>query len=866
MVDLHIVSWLGPDTKPVFYGAWFWTLVWWVGSAVASAFLSKYLAGKQEGPTEEPWQVPEVAAGTPIPFLVGSQKLTPIVTWFGGMRKSAVKENGAVIGEDHYITAQAVLCWGPASIGNIVFENDQLYTYFGTQKVYNGFAYVNRQPLEVTTNPNAFYQGIGDYTINLNEIYGHKDGVSGDFDFFTGYSDQPPSVLIEDFQPGHGEAPIGIGNVPAYKGLCYIVYDDMKFGLSPTPRNIDFIMRAELSGGNPAGYVRYDPAVGNSIAYMMDDSPEAAAAGRTSWFVWDVTVAAAIWEVLVNRRAGLGFDYFEIDNANFNNIFVATSNAYAHPAADGGPLGVSFALTGGRTTALETINQCLHVLDAILIRDTDSNKLKIKLIRNQAATEGAFNALPVFNQDQITKLKAERREWAETFNEVTITFSNAKLLYNKDTVIVRNNANIAATGSVRTLDIQLPVITNPDVANRVAERELRAQSVPLWKGQMETTRAAFGLEQGDVFRLTYPDYGLEDLICRVLNVNIGSGVEAKIVVDWVEDYYSSEATASVVNQLPDPWTTSGVVAIRNVVLTKESGLGNVDFDLLDPNNYVETMDWRYHSGSDPWSAWTNIITRTDPSDDFTGPYSLQVILSSIEDSQIEVRVVYTTDSISFPSIGEVWTFSSQPRSMVSLIYDMDEGVPTVIAVVPPEVASVKFASSYTTVPTDAEVRASTTIDYSAPFENVFPEIPLGSKLYVAAFGYTSGGLESYKAVVTIFNGPSGSAVQSEFVRDTTLGATAVINTDPSLMRDTVLGATIAVSLDDSLMRDTVLGATLVIDAPEILMRDTVLGATIAIGMGETPMNDTILGATVAVEVGETPMRDTILGATVVIDV
>lgn len=89
-------------------------------------------------------------------------------------------------------------------------------------------------------------------------------------------------------------------------------------------------------------------------------------------------------------------------------------------------------------------------------------------------------------------------------------------------------------------------------AQWAAERALRRSSYPFIEGTVRFHHTAFKLKIGDLFKLNYSQYGIVDMICRVMSINLGDIESEDIEVNFIQDseYYSEEITLPPTETFP----------------------------------------------------------------------------------------------------------------------------------------------------------------------------------------------------------------------------------------------------------------------------------------------------------------------------
>ena len=124
-----------------------------------------------------------------------------------------------------------------------------------------------------------------------------------------------------------------------------------------------------------------------------------------------------------------------------------------------------------------------------------------------------------------------------------------------------------------TQTISYSGVATMDVAWKLAQRDLKQLSAPVYLGSITCNRVAEYLNKGDAFVLNRPDYYPTPLILRVVNINLGTLESGKITIDFMEDSY--EATSpSIPNTLIAANTTSTTdstgTIVTNITTTTEN--------------------------------------------------------------------------------------------------------------------------------------------------------------------------------------------------------------------------------------------------------------------------------------------------------
>lgn len=251
---------------------------------------------------------------------------------------------------------------------------------------------------------------------------------------------------------------------------------------------------------------------------------------------YDMNPAHIIRECLTNDQWGLGYPEADIDDVSFT----AAANALF-----GESLGISLAWSQ-QSTIEEFMQIVLNHADATLYVDRKTGLWTLKLIRKDydVGTLEVITDADLVAMDDLVSSTA-----AELVNSVTIVY-NDKKLRGSASLTVTNLAQVQQLGQVVSTTVNYPGIWRHNLAHRLAVRDLRSLSTPLVSGTIKVTRKAADFAPGSVFVLDLPRYGLNNLVCRVLEVDIGDGLNNQVTVKFVQDVFSS-AQEPLITEAPD---------------------------------------------------------------------------------------------------------------------------------------------------------------------------------------------------------------------------------------------------------------------------------------------------------------------------
>lgn len=247
----------------------------------------------------------------------------------------------------------------------------------------------------------------------------------------------------------------------------------------------------------------------------------------------DMNPAHIIRECLTNTDWGMGLPSSQIDDTAFTE---AADTLFAE--------GFGLSLMWSGQSDIETfVNEVLNHIDATYGVDPATGKIFIKLIR------GGYDLgdLELLNEDNCRITQFNRKALDETTNEVVVTWTNPEN-EGEETVVVHDLANYAAQGVIVSSSRNYYGIRSSALAIRAALRELNKSAQPIAAFELEASRAAWKFKSGDVVKVSYAEYGLNELPCRITNINYGKPGEMAIKMTLVEDVFEMPDSSYVVTE------------------------------------------------------------------------------------------------------------------------------------------------------------------------------------------------------------------------------------------------------------------------------------------------------------------------------
>ena len=394
--------------------------------------------------------------------------------------------------------------------------------------------YVDDKVLDYTREKIAAFEELGKIlidgqtvTVDNEGLFGgdnSEGGIAGDLTVYTDGMDpvfgNPDPYLVEK---------LGDGNVPQYLGVVSVILKHMYLGTTGYLKNWKFL----VTNVNTSDDWDYAYAAIGGEANIYEDRASVNA---------DMNPIHVIRECLRSKRFGLGLPDGEIDDNTLNGTSSDYTDSF-HVASrkiyDEG-IGIS-ALWDKESTVEDFIKEILRCIDAVVYIDRRSGKFKIRTIRDDYNVD---DLLSITEDDIVSLNDYSKPTTGELINSVTVNYWD-KETNTTGSITVQNIALSSLQGRTMDTKVQYPFITNKETAARLAQRDLRTLSTPTVKCTVVATEKAESLNIGDVFKLTYNDYGIFELPMRVVSISYGTPTDRSIRIQCVEDIFSTPKSAIV---------------------------------------------------------------------------------------------------------------------------------------------------------------------------------------------------------------------------------------------------------------------------------------------------------------------------------
>lgn len=313
---------------------------------------------------------------------------------------------------------------------------------------------------------------------------------------------------------------------PAYRGQCYGVFVDWFLGQNKTQ-----CPSVEIR-------IQRTPAVAwMSAPQNVND---------------DANPSAVLAEWWASKRYGLGLDETLLDQDLLN--------AVADRLSDEG-LGISPFIANG-SSFTKAFDKLLDHVDGFPVQGTDG-LFGFDLVRPATYVPREWT------EDDITDPPSvESSSWWETVNSVVVKYLARDRYFDTDSVVHRDMAAFAITGSTREKSVERDWITSQAVAMKLAAALGRQMALPFVELKLKVRRnSANGIEVGTVVRVTYANAGLAGISMRVMSKSVDRPDAAEVTFELTEDrgYLNSDFyLPAPVTQPAEEFYSSGALYAEGV--------------------------------------------------------------------------------------------------------------------------------------------------------------------------------------------------------------------------------------------------------------------------------------------------------------
>lgn len=467
----------------------FWFAILFLGlQFVIQPLLAKKSTIK--GASLDDFDFPTATHGRVIPKLWGTCRIEGAnVIWYGDYEKKAIKKSSGIfggsqtVGYKYYVGMQMAICEGPVILKKIWVGDDLVWS--GTKSTEDRF-YIN------------------------------GGGVKGYVSFYPGNTTQSVSTYLSTQQRDKRRLlsliPLSIGwtykaifqdPCPAYRGLAHVVFEHGYIGKTNSVKAWSFeVERIPTTLGST------HPTVNSVDANPME----------------------VAYELLTNERWGYANDGDTyVNKTEFRTVaetLYSEGNGFSFTASD--------EMSGDELLALLE-----KQIAGSFWQDPYTGQWRCTLVREDYDL-GSVRTIDTSNIREI--LEFSRNTWHGTANSVRVKFRDRTLedAYDWNYQPAQDQANILIQGQMVPLTVTMEGVKDPDLANSIAWRELRAASYPLSNGRFVVDRSFHDAHRGEVvlFSFSYGKVVVTGLPMRITAIDFGSYDSQTITLTVVQDVFN----------------------------------------------------------------------------------------------------------------------------------------------------------------------------------------------------------------------------------------------------------------------------------------------------------------------------------------
>jgi len=186
------------------------------------------------------------------------------------------------------------------------------------------------------------------------------------------------------------------------------------------------------------------------------------------------------------------------------------------------------------------ISEILDHIQATVFVNPETGLLTIKLLR----ADYNVDDLPLFDESNSKLTGFARKSLGETVNEVQVEYTNPE---NEETISTsaQDLGNIIAQGGIVSTSRNYQGVRTPELAGRIAARDVASAAAPLGTGTLEVNRDGWDLAPGGVIRVSNAKQKLDNVVMRIANIDNGQVGNAKIKLSITEDVFALLSGVSV---------------------------------------------------------------------------------------------------------------------------------------------------------------------------------------------------------------------------------------------------------------------------------------------------------------------------------
>lgn len=404
--------------------------------------------------------------------------------------------------------------------------------------VHLGVAYTLDKITELRVNEKVAWQGnsstLESIYINQPELFGGQKKEGGLVGYMTHLPGAVDQVLPENIASRFGRTS---ATCPAFRGITTLFFSGGgavvrgSATVTGVPGEPTIPLEEQDAGRTGFSWSFNNPAIAQTVWVKGTRAPKTALDPAYAMIGQHANPAHLIAECMTNTEWGMGSPASSLNLAT-------TIGGFNYAAQMLFNEGFGLSMKWMRSSKIEDfIGEVLDHIQAVLYLNPRTGLWDLKLLRDDY-DPATLRTLDASN----SKLRNfARRLWGEAGNQVVVTFTNPE---NEEDVTITAE-DLAAINSQGGSPVPIARsyygIRDPNLALRVAKRDVRAASAPLASATVEVDRTAWDLLPGDVVHANWPNKQINNVVMRVMDVPTrGKPGSGKIRVNLLEDIFSLE--------------------------------------------------------------------------------------------------------------------------------------------------------------------------------------------------------------------------------------------------------------------------------------------------------------------------------------
>lgn len=370
----------------------------------------------------------------------------------------------------------------------------------------------------------------GEFTVNAPELLGgnsREGGLVGTFELLPGLPAQTEnSYLQSKMNPS--------GNIPAYRNIVSLVAKQVYWGTNYYLKKFEAVcVRTQtLAGG--------------------DTQWQSALAEPVTDFINGVHV---LRECFTDPIWGMGISGSLLPDADW---IPAAQTCYDE--------GLAFTFLWNRKNTLsEFMKDVARHIQCVYYQDRVTGEWRITAQRKIADT----SSLPIVDSSVFRTITSLSKKTVDKLPSTVIIKFKDWDTNKPDQYKITNTALSLRQNDDVVETIEYTGIPTMAMAQKIGVRDARQLSLPIYSGSIVCNNTVNSLNPGDAFILRSPEELEDDIICRVVNLNLGNITKSNVTIEFIQDFadaadltYISIPSSGWVTSITDPIDASNVVVFE----------------------------------------------------------------------------------------------------------------------------------------------------------------------------------------------------------------------------------------------------------------------------------------------------------------